>query len=321
LNLIVDYVPTKPLVIGHRGASGYRPEHTLESYRLAIRLGADYIEPDLVSTRDGVLVARHENEISRTTDVAGHARFANRRTTKIIDGAEVSGWFTEDFTLAELRTLRAIERLPGVRPQNTIFDGRFTVPTFQEILDLASAEERRLGRPIGVYPETKYPSYFASLGLALEEPLIRTLYRNGFTERTDHILIQSFEPSSLVTMSAMTDIRLIHLLEEPAADLDEIARYAYGIGPDKALLIADPRMVPRAHAAGLAVHAWTIRAENQFLPAEFRIGAEPGQRGDVTSEYEFFLGLGVDGFFTDHPDTAVAAVNAVRHHRTPVSVG
>jgi glycerophosphoryl diester phosphodiesterase len=319
--VIVDYVPTKPLVIGHRGASGYRPEHTLESYRLAIRLGADYIEPDLVATRDGVLVARHENEISQTTDVAAHPEFAGRRTTKIIDGAEVSGWFTEDFTLDELRALRAIERLPGVRPQNTIFDGRFTVPTFQEILDLVSAEERRLGRPIGVYPETKYPSHFASIGLPLEEPLIRTLYRNGFADRTDAILIQSFEASSLLKMRQMTDLRLIHLLEEPPADLGAIATYAYGIGPDKTLLVNDPRMVRRAHQAGLAVHAWTIRAENQFLPPELRIGDEPGLRGDVTAEYEFFLDMGVDGFFTDHPDTAVAAVNAVRRHRIPASVG
>jgi glycerophosphoryl diester phosphodiesterase len=321
LNLIVDYQPTRPLVIGHRGACGYRPEHTLESYRLAIRLGADYIEPDLVSTRDGVLVARHESDISHTTDVAFHPEFASRRTTKIIDGAEVTGWFTEDFTFTELRALRAIERLPGVRPQNTIFDGRFTVPTFQEILDLASEEERRRGRPIGVYPETKHPSHFASIGLALEEPLVRTLYRNGFTDRTDHILIQSFEASSLTRISTMTDIRLIHLLEEPAADLEAIARYAYGIGPDKDLLVADPRMVQRAHDAGLVVHAYTIRAENQFLPAELRIGTDPAARGDVIAEYEYFLNLGVDGFFTDHPDTAVAAVNAAHRHRVPVSVG
>lgn len=319
--MIVDYVPAKPLVIGHRGASGYRPEHTLESYRLAVRQGADYIEPDLVSTRDGVLVARHENEISQTTDVAVHPEFAGRRTTKIIDGAEVSGWFTEDFTLHELRTLRAVERLPRVRPQNTLFDGRFTVPTFQEILDLASAEERRLGRPVGVYPETKSPSHFASIGLALEEPLVRTLYRNGFADRADHILIQSFEASSLTRIHTMTDIRLIHLFEEPPADLGAIASYAYGIGPDKDLLVDDPRLVRRAHEAGLAVHAWTIRAENQFLPPAFRIGDDPGWRGDVTSEYEYFLDMGVDGFFTDHPDTAVAAVNAVRRHRVPATVG
>jgi glycerophosphoryl diester phosphodiesterase len=317
----VDYVPAKPLVIGHRGACGYRPEHTLESYRLAIRLGADYIEPDLVSTRDGVLVARHENDISRTTDVAVHPSFAGRRTTKLIDGAEVTGWFTEDFTLAELRALRAIERLPGVRPQNTIFDGRFMIPTFQEILDLASAEERRLGRPIGVYPETKLPSHFAALGLALEEPLIRTLYRNGFADRTDHILIQSFEASSLVTMSGMTDLRLVHLLETPPADLTSISTYAHAVSPDKDLLRADPGMVARAHAAGLAVHVWTFRAENAFLPPSCRLGDSPTDRGDVICEYEYFLDLGVDGLFTDHPDTAVAAVNALRRHRTPVSVG
>ncbi|HEV8172588.1 MAG TPA: glycerophosphodiester phosphodiesterase family protein, partial [Actinoplanes sp.] len=164
----MEYVSTPPLVIGHRGACGYRPEHTLESYRLAIRLGADYVEPDLVSTRDGVLVARHENEISGTTDVAAHPEFANRRTTKAVNGVAMTGWFTEDFTLRELRTLRAIERLPEVRPQNTIFDGRYEIPTFQEIIDLVVSEERRLGRPIGIYPETKYPSYFASIGLSLE---------------------------------------------------------------------------------------------------------------------------------------------------------
>jgi glycerophosphoryl diester phosphodiesterase len=319
--VIVDYVQVKPLVIGHRGACGYRPEHTLESYRLAIRLGVDYIEPDLVSTRDGVLVARHENDISDTTDVAAHTEFAGRRTTKTIDGAEVTGWFTEDFTLAELRALRAIERLPGVRPQNTLFDGRYTVPTFQEILDLASAEERRLGRPIGVYPETKAPAHFAALGLPLEEPLIRTLYRNGFADRTDHVLIQSFDPASLIKMHGMTDLRLVHLLETPSPpDLTEIASYAYAIGPDKDLLRADPGMVARAHAAGLAVHAWTFRAENRFLPADCRIGSSPQDRGDIICEYEFFLGLGVDGLFTDHPDTAVAAVNALRRHREPVSV-
>ena len=307
----------EPQVFAHRGASGYRPEHTLAAYQLAIDLGADYVEPDLVSTKDGILVARHENDISSTTDVAAHPEFAGRRTTKTLDGVEVTGWFTEDFTLAELRTLRAIERLPGVRPQNTLFDGRFHVPTFQEVLDLASAEERRLGRPIGVYPETKLPSHFASLGLDLEEPLVRTLYRNGLAERTDHVLIQSFEPSSLRKMRDMTDVRLVHLLEEPPGDLAEIATYAYAIGPDKNLLRADPGMVARAHAAGLAVHAWTFRAENQFLPPDCRIGAALADRGDIICEYEHFLGLGVDGLFTDHPDTAVAAVNALRRHREP----
>ena len=335
----MEFVTIRPLVIGHRGACGYRPEHTLESYRLAIRMGADYIEPDLVSTGDGVLVARHENEISGTTDVAAHPEFAGRRTTKRIDGRSVTGWFVEDFSLTELRTLRAMERLPGVRPQNTVFDGRFPIPTFQEIIDLAAAEERRLGRPIGIYPETKSPSYFASIGLGLEEPLTGTLYRNGFDDRAHHVMIQSFEPSSLRKLSRLTDLRLIQLVDSEippwdlaragdartAADLispdglAEIAGYAYGIGADKDLLTS-ASVVHNAHRAGLAVHAWTFRAENRFLPPEFRIGADPDARGDVTAEYEEFLRLGVDGFFTDHPDTAVAAINAVRRHREPVSV-
>jgi len=340
----VDYVPTKPLVIGHRGACGYRPEHTLESYRLAIRLGADYIEPDLVSTRDGVLVARHENEISGTTDVADHPSFAARRTTKEIDGRTVTGWFTEDFTLAELRTLRAKERLPGLRAQNTVFDGRYSIPTFQEIIDLASAEERRVGRPIGIYPETKHPSYFASIGLPLEEPLVTTLYRNGFDDRTDHVLIQSFEVTNLRALHRMTDIRLIQLLDSVGSPVDlpdlsyadlatpaglaSISGHAYGIGAHKDLLVprdaagslrAANSVVHDAHVAGLVVHAWTFRAENEFLPPEFRIGAHPEARGDLIAELEIFLDLGVDGLFTDHPDTAVAAVNAVRRHRVPAT--
>ena len=317
-------MPNVPLIIAHRGASGYRPEHTLESYRLAIRLGADYIEPDLVSTRDGVLVARHENEISGTTDVAAHPEFAGRRTTKAIGGESVTGWFTEDFTLAELRTLRATERLPGVRPQNTTFDGRFQVPTFEEILDLAWAESRRLGRAIGVYPETKHPSYFASIGLSLEEPLVATLHRNGLGSPDAPVLIQSFEAGNLIKLSRMTDIRLIQLLDGSAvyadmitpAGLAAVAEYAYGIGADKDVLV--PRdltdellpagdFVDEAHEAGLAVHAWTFRAENRFLPLDFRIGTDPDARGDIISEYELFLRLGIDGLFTDHPDTAVAA--------------
>jgi glycerophosphoryl diester phosphodiesterase len=340
----VDYAPTKPMVIGHRGACGYRPEHTLESYRLAIRLGADYIEPDLVSTRDGVLVARHENEISATTDVADHPEFAHRRTTKVVDGTAMTGWFTEDFTLAELRTLRAKERIPGVRPQNTIFDGRYPVPTFQEIIDLASAEERRLGRPIGIYPETKHPSYFASIGLSLEEPLVAALYRNGFEDRTDHVLIQSFEVGNLRKLRRLTDVRLIQLLDSVGSPADSettyaelakpaglagIAEYAYGIGADKDLLIPPGPdgslrpplpIVQDAHDAGLAVHVYTFRAENQFLPPEFRIGSSAEARGDGIAEYEMFLDLGVDGLFTDQPDTAVAAVNAVRRHRQPATV-
>ena len=321
----------RPLIIAHRGASGYRPEHTLESYRLAIRLGADFIEPDLVSTRDGVLVARHEHEISGTTDVAARTEFADRRTTKQTDGTALTGWFTEDFTLAELRTLRATERLPGVRPQNTIFDGRYEIPTFDEILHLARAEGDRLGRPIGVYPETKHPSYFASIGLALEEPLVAALARHGLDSAAAPVLIQSFEVGNLRTLARLTGVRLIQLLDSVGTPVDSgvsyaelatpaglasIAAYAHGIGADKDLLVPRGRdqellaaapVVDDAHAAGLVVHAWTFRAENRFLPRDFRIGANPDARGDINAEYELFLRLGVDGLFTDHPDTLAAA--------------
>lgn len=330
-----------PCVIGHRGACGYRPEHTLESYRLAIRLGADYVEPDLVATRDGVLVARHENEISGTTDVAAHPEFADRKTTKVIDGVPVEGWFTEDFTLSELKRLRAVERLPSVRPQNTIFNGRFEIPTLQDIIDLVLREERRVGRPIGIYPETKHPTYFASIGLPLEEPLVATLYRNELGEANSAVLIQSFETGNLRKLRQMTDVRLIQLLDSagsPVGDthsyaelttragLASIAEYAWGIGADKDLivprdadgrLLAPTRLVCNAHDTGLAVHAWTFRAENRFLPPDFRIGDAPDARGDGISEYEMFLRLGVDGVFTDHPDTAVAAVNGLRRSVRP----
>ncbi|MEQ4300120.1 glycerophosphodiester phosphodiesterase [Plantactinospora sp. B6F1] len=326
----------RPLVIAHRGASGYRPEHTLEAYRLAIRLGADFIEPDLVCTRDGVLVARHENEISGTTDVAAHPEFAARRTTKTIDGTSVTGWFTEDFTLAELRTLRARERLPQIRATNTAFDGQLPVPTLQEVVDLARDESRRLGRTIGIYPETKHPSYFRSIGLPLEEPLVRVLGKNGMTGRADPVIIQSFETASLRGLNRLTGVRLVQLLDavgrpydltlagDPrtyadlvtAENLRWIGGYADGIGVHKNLLLprdasgrlrAPTTLVRDAHRAGLVVHAWTFRAENQFLPIDFRIGADPNARGDIVAEYELCHGLGLDGLFSDHPDTAVAA--------------
>ncbi|MFY1596615.1 glycerophosphodiester phosphodiesterase [Micromonospora sp. WMMD737] len=330
----------RPLVIGHRGASGYRPEHTLEAYRLAIRQGADYIEPDLVATRDGALVARHENEISGTTDVAARPEFAARRATKTIDGVAVTGWFTEDFTLAELRTLRAKERLPKVRVTNTAFDGRFQVPTLQEVVDLARSEGRARGRTIGVYPETKHPSYFASIGLPLEEPLVEVLRRNGLTRRNSPVIIQSFETANLRKLDKMTDVRLAQLLDASGrpydftvtgdartyqdlakpAGLKWIASYADGVGANKNLvvprdatgrLLAPTTLVRDAHRERLIVHAWTFRAENQFLPTDLRIGADPNARGDIQAEYELFLALGLDGVFTDHPDTAVAAREAL----------
>ncbi|MGN9810755.1 glycerophosphodiester phosphodiesterase [Micromonospora sp. BQ11] len=331
-----DRATHRPIVIGHRGASGYRPEHTLEAYRLAIRQGADYIEPDLVATRDGVLVARHENEISGTTDVAARSEFAARRTTKTIDGVSVTGWFTEDFTLAELKTLRAKERLPQVRVANTAFDGRFEVPTLQEVIDLTRSEGRARGRVIGVYPETKHPTYFASIGLPLEKPLVEVLRRNRLTHRHSPVIIQSFETANLRALNRVIDVKLAQLLDAAGrpydfavtgdtrtyADLAKpaglawIATYADGIGANKNLivprdatgrLLAPTTLVRDAHAEHLIVHAWTFRAENQFLPADFRIGTDPVARGDIQAEYELFYGLGLDGVFTDHPDTAVAA--------------
>ena len=202
--------PAKPgdvTVVGHRGASGYRPEHTLASYETAILQCADYIEPDLVATKDGVLVARHENEISGTTDVAARAEFAARKTTKTVDGRSVTGWFTEDFTLAELKTLRAKERLPAVRPANTAFDGLYEVPTFDEVLDLARHSVTCDGRPVGVYPETKHPTYFDSIGLSLEEPLVAQLTANGLNDRHAPVIIQSFETGNLRQLDRMTERR------------------------------------------------------------------------------------------------------------------
>jgi glycerophosphoryl diester phosphodiesterase len=285
-----------PIVIAHRGASGYRPEHTLASYELGARLGADYIEPDLVATRDGVLVARHENEISGTTDVADRPEFADRRATKTIDGTELTGWFTEDFTLAELKTLRARERIPDVRPANTEYDGRFEIPTLDEVIQLAE----RLG--VGVYPETKHPAYFRGIGLPLEEALLDAL------DGLQHVFIQSFEADSLRRMPGFPRVQL---LTEPA-DLEEIAAYADAVGPRKSLIVPrddDGRSLPPttfvddAHRAGLLVHPYTFRSEAAFLPLELRT-ADEGPR----AEYERFLALGVDGVFSDHPDAAVAAM-------------
>jgi glycerophosphoryl diester phosphodiesterase len=324
----------RPIVIAHRGASGERPEHTLESYRLAIEQGADFVEPDLVSTRDGVLVCRHENEISGTTDVASRPGFASRRATKTVDGASVTGWFTEDFTLAEIKTLRARERLPRLR--GTAFDGRFEVPTFDEVLALmasANARPERRGRPVGVYPETKHPSYFQGLGLALETPLLEALRRHGLDRKDAPVFIQSFEVQNLRALARLTPVALIQLIDAEGrpwdftggrsyadmirpAGLRDIAAYARGIGVHKSLVV--PRdssgrslpptaLVRDAHAAGLLVHVWTLRAENEFLSAELRRGQEPSARGDMAAETTLFLKAGVDGLFTDHPSIGLAA--------------
>ena len=294
-----------PIVIAHRGASGERPEHTLAAYELAIDQGADVIEPDLVPTRDDVLVARHENEIGGTTDVASRAEFAARWTTKVIDDAEVSGWFTENFTLAELKTLRARERLPDLRPANTAYDGQFEVPTFAEVLALAQRRE------IGVYPETKHPTYFAAIGHPTDRLVVDALRAVAWDSADAPVFLQSFEVANLRRLAGMTEVRLIQLLDAaggPAdgavpsyaamttpAGLAEVARYAWGIGPNKAMLWdgdAPGALVADAHAAGLRVHPWTYRAERVFLPERY---------ADLSAELADALCLGVDGFFTDFP--------------------
>ena len=312
----------RPIVIAHRGASGERPEHTLAAYELAIDQGADFIEPDLVPTKDDVLVARHENEIGGTTDVAAHPAFAARRTTKSIDGEAVTGWFTEDFTLAEIKTLRARERIPELRPGNAAYDGRFQVPTFAEVIALAKRKSAELGRTVGIYPETKHPSYFRSVGHPTAGLIVAPLKAAGWDSAAAPVFIQSFEIDNLKRIRDLTGIRLIQLIAADGAPADgaaesyaamrtpeglaAIARYAWGIGPDKALV--DPQLVTRAHAAGLRVHPWTYRVENRFLPAQFRSGAEPAGHGELAGEIAAALRLGIDGFFTDYPAIGVAAV-------------
>jgi len=311
------------LVIAHRGASGERPEHTIESYRLAIEEGADYIEPDLVMTRDGVLIARHENEIGATTDVAQHPEFAARRRTQTIDGDIMTGWFTEDFSLAEIKTLRARERLPELRPQNTAFDGRFSVPTFDEIMQLAADAKRRRGGAvkIGVYPETKHPAHFAAIGLPLEQAVLDALQRHDYAAEGDPVFIQSFEPHNLRQLRGMTRLPLVQLLEHELGDLGRIASYADGIGIAKSL--ASDEGVRAAHAVNLKVHVWTFRAENEFLPADLQSGGLPSAHGDLDAEIQRFLRRGIDGFFVDFPAIGVrvrdAYISGVQPEHQPLT--
>ncbi|MDU0291875.1 glycerophosphodiester phosphodiesterase [Saccharothrix longispora] len=325
-----------PLVIGHRGASGYRPEHTLAAYELAARMGADYVEPDLVVTKDGKLVARHENEIGGTTDVAAHPEFAARKTTKVVDGVPITGWFTEDFTLAELKTLRAVERIPDVRPRNTLYDGRFEIPTFEEVVELSRRLSRELGRDIGLYPETKHPTYFQDIGLPLEPRLVDVLNRKGLNRHGAKVYVQSFEVANLKALKRELRVPLVQLVSGSGAPYDfvkagdkrtygdlvtpaglrEIRTYASGIGAEKSRIIprdADGRLttpttlVRDAHTRGLVVHAWTFRNENAFLPADFRTSADPAAYGRAFGEYAAFYATGLDGVFADNPDTAVEA--------------
>jgi glycerophosphoryl diester phosphodiesterase len=294
---------------------------------LAIEQGADFIEPDLVPTKDGVLVARHENNIAETTDVADHPEFAARKTVKTIDGEKQTGWFTEDFTLAELRTLRAKERLPQLRPANKAYDGQAQIPTLDEIIALAKRVTKATGRTIGIYPETKHPSYFRGIGLPIEPRLIAQLKAAGWDRADAPVFIQSFEVDNLKALHAITHVRLIQLMSAAGSPADhaapsysamvtpeglkQIAAYAYGIGPEKAMIMPvwgkPTSLVANAHAAGLKVHPWTFRAENFFLPPALRSGTDLAAPGDLNAEILAFLQLDVDGFFTDYPYIGVQA--------------
>ncbi|MFC0219506.1 glycerophosphodiester phosphodiesterase [Pseudochelatococcus lubricantis] len=346
--------PPQPTVIAHRGASALRPEHTLAAYLKAIEDGADVIEPDLVITKDGVLVARHENAIAilnadgsvkeATTNVADLPQFADRKTTKTIDGAAITGWFVEDFTLAELKTLRARERIPAIRPANTQFNDQFEVPTFQEVIDLARTESQKRGRTIGVAPETKHPTFFRSIGLPLEKPLVDILNRNGLNNKAAPVIVQSFEVGNLKDLRTQTPVRLAQLIDSEGrpydfiaqgdkekrsyddlitdAGLKEIKTYADMLAPYKTLIVpvvdgkhGEPTgLAQRSHAAGLPVVIWTLRPENNFLPAAFR--KEPlndkTARGDSIGEITVYLKAGVNAIFSDDSAVARAAVDAFR---------
>ncbi|MEV5080975.1 glycerophosphodiester phosphodiesterase [Streptomyces sp. NPDC056159] len=327
-----------PTIVGHRGASGYRPEHTFGSYDLALDLGAHVVEAgDLVPTKDGHLVCRHEPEIGGTTDVADHPEFAARRTTKTLDGVATTGWFTEDFTLAELKTLRAIERIPANRPHNTLYNGRWEIPTFEEVLKWQDEQTRKRGRQVWIYPETKHPTYFRKLGLGLEERVAALLRKYGKDKKDSPVILQSFEPSSIQRLDRLVGNPLVVLLSDArsrpwdfveagdprtVADLitpkglKEIASYAQGIGPTVDLVIpkdADGNLtqpstlVRDAHAAGLILHPYTARNENPFLPPKFRKGTAADAYGDVFGVFQAYFATGIDGIFTDNADTGLLA--------------
>jgi glycerophosphoryl diester phosphodiesterase len=320
-----------PLVIAHRGASGYRPEHTLASYTLAIEQGADFIEPDLVSTKDGQLISRHEPLLDATTDIAMHPEFASRKTERLLDGKPVAGFYASDFTLAEIKRLRAIQPNPARSKQ---YDGQFEIPTFDEILDLAARESRRRGRAIGVYPETKHPAFHLALGLPLEERLLEALRRHKLDRADAPVFIQSFESANLQYLRPRTKLPLVQLFDDevleydaagvrvvavriaqhgdprggtPPQSLADIAKYANAIGPWKRHILREVKaasllrstLIEQAHAAGLRVHTYTFRNEAATLAPEYA--------NDPSREYRAFYALGVDGVFSDFPDVALAA--------------
>ena len=319
------------IIIGHRGASGERPEHTLAAYERAIDHGADFIEPDLVVTKDGILVARHENEISGTTDVSQRPEFTARRATRVIDGETVSGWFTEDFSLAELQSLRARERLPELRPASSRFDDLYRVPSLAEIIALVRAKEAETGRRIGLYPEIKHPSYFRAIGLELEKRLVEALHTAGYRGADDPVFIQSFEVEALVRLSDMTALSLIQLVyseggpaDKPSltyarmlqpAGLDAIAVYAKGIGANIDLLLkpdgTPTNLTALAQDRGLLVHAWTLRKENAFLPAAAQSSDDPAMQGCGAWLWRKLAAASVDGVFTDDPGLAIGWRNGM----------
>lgn len=324
-----------PIIIAHRGFSGQRPEHTRAAYELAITQGADYVEPDVVATADGALVIRHENEISGTTDIADRPEFADRRTIKTVDGVRHDGWFTEDFTVAELKTLRALERIPQLRPQNTAYNGE-AILTFDELLQLVAQANQHRERKVGVYVETKHPTYFDSLGWGLNDMLIDELEARDANAGDPSVVIQSFETTNLRQLRSRTPAFLVQLMSPSGAPadliaqndsrtyvdlasadgLDFVADYADGIGPNKTMVLArntddslgeSTGLVGRAHAAGLDVHIWTMRDENQFLPADLRWGDDPADYGNIAAESWMYWDEGVDGVFADSTTTAVVA--------------
>ncbi|MGY1706703.1 glycerophosphodiester phosphodiesterase family protein [Geodermatophilus sp. SYSU D00697] len=316
----------RPVVVGHRGAPTYRPEHTAASYELAIDLGADLIEPDVVVSRDGALVVRHENELSHSTDVADRPEFAERRTTREVDGRERIGWFTEDFTLAELRTLRAIERMPALRPLNTTYDGRFGVLTLAEVLEIARRRSTA-ERQVRVLAELKKPSWFEAQGLPMTDLVAAELRRLGAADPDGTVVVQSFDAAALRRLRADLGSRgptMLQLVDDDASDdrlvtpagLREVSTYAQGIAPSRhRILLRDADqaltgvsdLVAQAHRAGLLVVPWTLRPENAFLPRHLRRGTDPIGPGDAQTEARLLLALGVDGLITDAPEVAVRA--------------
>jgi len=323
----------QPLIIAHRGASGERPEHTRAAYELAVEQGADVIEPDLVLTRDGVFVDRHENEIGGTTDVGDRPEFADRKTTKTIDGTETTGWFTEDFTLAELKTLRAKERLPAFRPGSATFDGQEPILTFDEVVAIARAASARIGRTIAVAPELKHPTYFAGIGLPMEDAFVAELERLGLTGADAPIIVQCFEVGPLARLAARIDAPLAQLVSAAGGPADRpdmtyaqmitpeglktMAAYAAWVAPEMTLVLprdaegrttAPSALVGDAHAARLKVVIWTLRAENAFLPAERRRGEGFAEHGDMAGYAAAFAEAGVDAVFSDFPALARAGL-------------